>query len=107
MKFFSLIIGAFVFYLSVMPCCEVDDSCAGLQDETQKTLPVDHDSEAESPCSPFYSCGTCFGFVAGRAVDLTLVFQSSGFRDEIPHFTLSQPAGYFFSLIKPPSFLLG
>jgi len=107
MKFFSLIIGAFVFYLSVMPCCEADDSCIGLQYETQETLPVDHDTEALSPCSPFYSCGTCFGFVAGRAVDLMLVFQSSGFREEIRHFTLSQPTGYFFPLIKPPSVLPG
>ncbi|WP_026969127.1 hypothetical protein [Algoriphagus terrigena] len=107
MKFFSLIIGAFVFYLSVMPCCEADDSCVALHDGIEETLPVDHDTEAESPCSPFYSCGTCFGFVAERAVDLTLIFQSSGFRDEIPHFTLIQPAGYFFPLIKPPSVLPG
>jgi len=107
MKFFSLIIGAFVFYLSVIPCCEVDDSCVALHDGIEETLPVDHDTEAESPCSPFYSCGTCFGFVAERAVDFTLVFQSNGFGDEIPHLTLSQPAGYFFSLIKPPSILVG
>ncbi len=60
MKWVALALALLTLGLSATPCC-VEEVCTR---ENQVTTDSTHDSEEEheSPCSPFFTCGSCLGF---------------------------------------------
>ncbi|WP_036151149.1 DUF6660 family protein [Maribacter forsetii] len=63
MKILCSILSLYVFLLSTVPCCW-DDNC---NDEEKTELTENHSKDQQddgcNTCSPFFSCGTCSGFV--------------------------------------------
>lgn len=66
-KTISAILSLYFLLLSAVPCC-LEDTCS---DEiyTEETGPCSQDQEDcdNSPCSPFFTCGACAGFVFSTA----------------------------------------
>jgi len=71
-KIVCLILSLYVIVLSVKPCC-ADDNCR-VRSASQKQLSKNAASkEKECPgCSPFFTCGSCVGFVVSKPVTLGL-----------------------------------
>ncbi|MBE9584280.1 hypothetical protein IM792_07465 [Mucilaginibacter sp. JRF] len=72
MKLFCLIISFFVLMLSVRPCC-AEDACKdeiGNKHE-QSSGKQSHDEDCRG-CSPFFSCGSCMGFIMRKSVIQTV-----------------------------------
>lgn len=62
MKIMGMLFTVLTLFLSASPCCSGEYSCEKkveikYHENSQQDLP-----QSEIPCSPFYSCGTCFGF---------------------------------------------
>ncbi len=68
MKFLCLLLAIYVVLLSAKPCC-ADNDCQGKVEHSQKT-PA---KEKECPgCSPFFTCGSCAGFIIAQPIILQL-----------------------------------
>ncbi|WP_376779872.1 DUF6660 family protein [Sphingobacterium multivorum] len=66
MKFITLILAILVLALSAIPCCALESPSQSddhLEYRNTKSDNHEHDNDCCSHCSPFYSCGSCFGFV--------------------------------------------
>ena len=57
MKWLSILFAIYILTLSAMPCCDKD--CCN-NEMTQNT---DSSHKSEVPCSPFFMCNSCHGFV--------------------------------------------
>jgi hypothetical protein len=71
MKLLCLLFALFVLVFSARPCC-ADRDCDGSSDQQQQHAhhPV---REKECPgCSPFFSCGSCVGFIASKPTFLSI-----------------------------------
>ena len=61
MKFFCVILSIYIFSLLTAPCCS-EGNCL----EDPKLVQTDQDNHQDDDCNtcpPFFSCGTCSGFV--------------------------------------------
>jgi len=58
MRWWSFIFAAYVLIVAIHPCC-AGDACKNL-DGCEATA---EDSDHKEGCSPFFSCGTCAGFI--------------------------------------------
>jgi len=65
-KFLWLILSVYVVFLSVRPCCQ-DKDCYGKY-AVEKGQQKDRDKDCQG-CSPFFTCGTCSGFIVTKAVN--------------------------------------
>lgn len=69
MKIICLILSLYVIILSAKPCC-TDNNCVALgKEKTSKQVPAGKDCLG---CSPFFTCGSCVGFITGKAVVISL-----------------------------------
>jgi Na+/H+ antiporter NhaD/arsenite permease-like protein len=71
-KILYLILSVFVIMLSAKPCCADSDCRATLsaKKELAEKVPA---KEKECPgCSPFFTCGTCVGFVISQPLSIQL-----------------------------------
>ena len=101
-KFICLLLSVYVIVLSTKPCC-ADFDCRS-KEATSKQL--NHNSpvkEKECPgCSPFFTCGTCVGFIVSQQLTLQLPVSATA---KMP-FTIfyKQPAieKVFLSIWLPP-----
>lgn len=63
MKILCFILSLYVLFLVTAPCCS-DDNC---NDEIKTKYTENHSQEHKdsdcNACSPFFTCGTCSGFV--------------------------------------------
>jgi len=77
--------------LSTRPCC-ADNDCQGKELAKNEVTGKSPIKEKECPgCSPFFTCGTCVGFVIAKPLmlDLKLVPETSAkiySRYQQPHF---------------------
>jgi hypothetical protein len=60
-KILVLFLASLILYLTVAPCCP-QDNCADEATPAHAAEPESDTPETE-PCSPFYSCAGCTGFV--------------------------------------------
>jgi predicted metal-binding protein len=69
-KILCLILSFYVVLLSIKPCC-ADNDCndAALQKEQAGNRP--HKKEC-SGCSPFFTCGSCVGFIVTKPLAIAL-----------------------------------
>jgi hypothetical protein len=102
MRFFALIVGVLVLYLSTVPCCTGEDMCKDGEVNMLETSDMAEDSDLEFPCSPFLSCGSCAGFNLEKQLALKFDPLLISFRTDEFFFSMCQSNGYHFLLIKPP-----
>jgi hypothetical protein len=71
-KLFCLILSVYVLLLSTKPCCSDNDCQAKLA--TKKELTGNKTAnEKECPgCSPFFTCGSCVGFIVAKSFTISL-----------------------------------
>ncbi|RYZ19859.1 MAG: hypothetical protein EOO10_23860 [Chitinophagaceae bacterium] len=72
MKKLAVILSLVVFVLSIAPCCALDDHFR--QAEASKTFKTNSNTQSEDcclDCSPFYTCGTCGGFMISSLTGFT------------------------------------
>ena len=92
-KLIVYILAFIVLAGSSIPCC-AGDNC---QDDFTTSSSTNQEPHEKAPCSPFFACGSCAGFVImTRQVDL-------------PDPTLEMPSHYekiipFFASVYYPSF---
>jgi hypothetical protein len=67
-KYFCFVLSVFVIFLSVKPCCQ-DNDCYGKY-AVEKRQQKDTNNKDCQGCSPFFSCGTCSGFVVSKPVNI-------------------------------------
>jgi hypothetical protein len=71
-KTLCLILSVYVIMLAAKPCCADNDCRAvvGSKNELAGKVPA---KEKECPgCSPFFTCGTCVGFVISQPLSVQL-----------------------------------
>lgn len=69
MKVLAILLGIFCLLISGYPCCIDDDCDSGLVGQTHENENDQHGNES-GLCSPFISCGSCFGFVSATDVHI-------------------------------------
>lgn len=69
MKIICLILSLYVIVLAAKPCCTDSDCLALSKEKTSKQAPVQKECLG---CSPFFTCGSCVGFITGKAVIISL-----------------------------------
>lgn len=97
MKWLAFIFALYILALSAMPCCD-KDCCA---DETAQSSQQPH--KPEPPCSPFFMCNTCHGFIvpeAGLTVLKPVVRQA--FTESFV--LIDELAGFSTAAWQPPKF---
>ncbi|HJP63676.1 MAG TPA: DUF6660 family protein [Mucilaginibacter sp.] len=68
MKLLCLILSVYVLMLSVKPCC-ADDDCRSKTSTSQQITDKAPLQGNECPgCSPFFTCGSCTGFIITRPI---------------------------------------
>ena len=75
MRLLCLVLSVYVFMLSAKPCC-ADNDCRGKQINKNELAGKSPVKEKECPgCSPFFTCGTCVGFIVAKPFtpDLKLI----------------------------------
>lgn len=71
-----IIFSLYVLLLSASPCCS-DDICTIKSSIKKEFSQKNQTAETEcAGCSPFFSCGTCVGFVIAKPVVHSLLFVS-------------------------------
>jgi hypothetical protein len=68
-KIICLILSLYVIILSAKPCCTDNDCVALAKEKTSKQAP---NEKGCFGCSPFFTCGSCVGFVTGKPVVVSL-----------------------------------
>ena len=63
MKIFCFILSLYVFSLSTVPCCSDDNCNDKIKTAYTNNHSQDHQDNDCKNCSPFFTCGTCSGFV--------------------------------------------
>jgi hypothetical protein len=60
MKVFLCLFSLYILVLAGIPCRADDDCCI---EEIGANAPTKKNHDFPQPCSPFFACGTCHGFV--------------------------------------------
>jgi hypothetical protein len=103
MKVFSLILGLFVLLMTVTPCCSGEESCTESELASESSDGSAEDLGHELPCSPFFSCGSCIGFVQKEGIGFLFDFSLELISKEYQTFYLASAKGFFELLLKPPA----
>lgn len=73
-KIICLLLSVYVLLLSARPCC-ADDACSSKSLNVKEPASKTSLPEKEcAGCSPFFSCGSCAGFVIGKPVMNPVLF---------------------------------
>ncbi|WP_018611910.1 hypothetical protein [Segetibacter koreensis] len=80
------------------PCCSKDDGC---NDQFAANTANHNNHKSEGNCSPFVTCGTCFGFIeAAKVIEIPLITLAKPVhRSRVISLTLST---YTPSQLQPP-----
>jgi hypothetical protein len=71
-KLLCLILSFYVLLLSAKPCC-ADNDCYGKIAAKKELTAKSSSNEKECPgCSPFFTCGSCVGFIVSKPFTITL-----------------------------------
>ncbi|MHA3789008.1 DUF6660 family protein [Flavobacterium hauense] len=87
MKFLSIILSVIIMILVSTPCCS--GTC---QADSCKEKSSDKHKDCGDNCSPFYSCGSCTGFICSYAVSVAVEVN--------PSYDILTPAHYTILLIS-------
>lgn len=104
MKVLALLLALMTLLLSMTPCCSGESHC---QEETARECAEHHEEDqqmpdAESPCSPFYTCGSCFGFVYQQVSFLASGLLPFTEQDFNSFYTENLSGSYLHPPKKPP-----
>ena len=71
-KILCLILSVYVILLSTKPCCADNDCQAKLTAKKELTSNKTANEKDCYGCSPFFTCGSCVGFIAARPFIISL-----------------------------------
>jgi len=66
MKILCFILSLYVLLLVTSPCCSDENCDDDMKKEYVDNHSQDHEDNDNDTCSPFFTCGTCSGFVFTR-----------------------------------------
>ncbi|WP_340065738.1 DUF6660 family protein [Ascidiimonas aurantiaca] len=103
-KYVAVLLSFWVLCLSLVPCFEGNDP---VKHEMHDTGCDDHPDEekgccTDAPCSPFYNCNSCTGFVShtGSVTAGAIVYI---FKEATPlYYHLPKSVGHLRPILKPP-----
>jgi len=77
MRLLCFILSVYVIMLTVKPCC-ADDCRTEQTTKTEQASKLPFKNKECPGCSPFFTCGTCVGFVVAKpfTLDLKLIAES-------------------------------
>ncbi|HEY0244946.1 MAG TPA: hypothetical protein VGC01_05235 [Mucilaginibacter sp.] len=52
--------------LSIKPCCSDSDCQEKITVKKERSTPASHKEKECQGCSPFFTCGTCVGFILAK-----------------------------------------
>lgn len=90
-KFLCLLISFYVVLLSAKPCCadrECQEQSSVKKEQARKTSSKEKECQG---CSPFFSCGSCVGFIVAKPVTHTLAFVAE---NEVRSYAPYEQAGF-------------
>lgn len=101
MKFWFLLLVPLILWLTINPCC-------GNEPEKATTVCAenyagDTDTAEHHPCSPFYGCGTCTGFIFTQSTPNDWKIDPPNLIEPSTANHFCCPKGNRTSLLKPPS----
>lgn len=100
MRILCFILSLYVLFLVSAPCCSEDNCDDEMKTEYVGNHSQDHEDNDSDTCSPFFTCGTCSGFVSTRTgVDFKEV---TFVKDKIVYVYKSQFVSDFFAKIWQP-----
>lgn len=67
MKILCFILSLYILFLATVPCCSDDNCNDEIKTEQTSNHSQDHKDSDCNTCSPFFTCGTCSGFVFTRS----------------------------------------
>jgi hypothetical protein len=78
-KLLCLIFSFYVLLLSAKPCCS-DNDCQGEISGKKELAGKTSSRHTECPgCSPFFTCGSCVGFILTKPLTITLPLISESY----------------------------
>ena len=101
MKLAVTILALFVLALSVVPCC-AQDSCNDSPEGTEQTDCSNQGAKDHNcPCSPFFSCGSCTGFVfvSNPKISESIV---TAITSKVPGYCQNFTTDFFGKIWQPP-----
>jgi hypothetical protein len=98
-KFFCLLLSFYVIILAAKPCCSDNDCVAIAKEKTSKQAT---NEKGCLGCSPFFTCGSCVGFIAGKQVVINLPLVMEGTISELPAYQQPRIPKVFSSIWLPP-----
>jgi len=101
MKTLCFILSLYVLLLGTVPCCSEDNCDDEKKTENPDNHSQDHKDSDRNTCSPFFTCGTCSGFIFIRT---GLDFKKVPFiKNQLITVYKSQfTDGYFAKIWQPP-----
>lgn len=102
MKFLCLIISCYVLLLSANPCCAAYDCVekVTIKKEVSRQAPL---QQKECPgCSPFFSCGSCIGFIITERVARILPAITATKNEHFNSYLQPEPQETLISIWQPP-----
>jgi len=101
MKILCFILSLYVLLLGTVPCCSDNNCNDQIKTENADNHSQDHKDSDRNTCSPFFTCGTCSGFVFIRTrVDFK---KASFIQDKLITVYKSQfTDGYIAKIWQPP-----
>ncbi len=104
MKALAFLLAFMTLILSVTPCCVGESHCV-----EEMAIECTEHSDAEQdtphpnpPCSPYYACGNCLGFVYQPGSSLTLCFLFFTEQDFNSFYVESLSVSHLHPPQKPP-----
>jgi hypothetical protein len=103
MKILCFILSLYVLFQIAVPCCS-EDNCNEEMAIGHTDSPQEHEEGDCNTCSPFFTCGTCSGFVFTK---WTFNFKEVSFLKDklVPVYIFPFPPHSFDKIWQPPKWI--
>ncbi|MFI8380026.1 hypothetical protein [Leeuwenhoekiella sp. NPDC079379] len=101
MRILILTLSIVTLLASVFPCCLTDRFCDSEPVEICDDTPQNDQDSDHLPCSPFFSCGNCTGFIISPSYTISFI-QDPIFTTRILSFKSLNTYNYKALSFKPP-----
>ncbi|WP_128756273.1 hypothetical protein [Leeuwenhoekiella aequorea] len=73
MRFLVILLSFITLFASVTPCCSDESVCDSESTELCGSASGNDTEKSHLPCSPFFNCGSCSGFIVLNSGSLNLI----------------------------------
>jgi hypothetical protein len=78
-KILCLLLAVYVMMLSGKPCCADNDCHEKFTTKTEQSSKSSSKEKECSGCSPFFTCGSCVGFIVSKPITITFAVISENY----------------------------